>query len=417
MPSMSIADLDRRLSPNISAIIKLAGSQAGNLGFKLYLVGGTVRDLMLDSPNLDIDLAVIGDALVLAKSLAEKTGGRLTTHGRFGTARLHYPGFILDLATARAETYPHAGALPVVRPAGIEEDLFRRDFTINAMAISLNSDSYGILIDPYGGKSDLDRGIIRTLHSKSFNDDATRIWRAIRYEQRLDFRIERTTLHQLRCNLGMLFTISADRLRHEFERVLDEKAPEKVFRRAWRLGILEKLHPSLKADRWLSARFRLARNTAAPPLLHIFYISLLAYRMQPQECEEFLSRLNFSSNVTRTVRDTVLLRQLSGELIKPGLKPGRIYELLNEYSDTAITVGAIATTSYVERRRLRLYLDRLRHVRVSLTGSDLLTLGVPPGPPVGATLRKLLKAKLDGKIKSRKDEEACVRRLLTMTDL
>ncbi|MEW6143259.1 MAG: CCA tRNA nucleotidyltransferase [Chloroflexota bacterium] len=410
MPFTRINDFDRRLSPSLSAIVRLAGARAQQLGFRLYLVGGIVRDLLLGRSNLDIDLTVEGDALALAQSLAHNTDARLTSHRHFGTARLKYPGFILDMAMARKEMYPHPGALPTVRSGGIKEDLFRRDFTVNAMAVSLNPDSYGALIDPYGGKSDLEAGAIRVLHPGSFIDDATRIWRAIRYEQRLGFHIERTTLRQLRRSLAMLDTISADRLRREFERALDEETPDKVLRRAWRLGVLQKLHPSLRADRWLSTKYRLARNTAVPPLLRTIYTALLVSRLNPGECEAFLSRLNFPSHTARIVRDTVRLRQLSIELRAPRLKPSRIYKLVNDYDGVAVNIAALATNSSTERNRLRLYLDRLRHIQVSLGGRDLQMLGVPAGPPVGLVLRKLLTARLDGKLKSRKDEEDFVRR-------
>lgn len=407
-----IKNLNRWLPPRLLAVVEMAGIHAQQFGFALYLVGGTVRDIMLGRANLDIDLVVEGDVLALAQSLADSTHARLTSHGRFGTAKLNYQDFTLDLAMARGETYPRPGALPKVRPGRIEQDLFRRDFTINAMAISLNPGSYGTLLDPYGGKSDLKIGIIRTLHPDSFIDDATRIWRAVRYEQRLGFHIEPTTLHHLRRSLAMLDTISADRLRHEIERAFSEEIPEKVLQRAWRLGILQHLHPSLKADRWLTKKYRQARQTTETPFLKTVYLALLAYRLDPKECESFLSRLNFPSHTARVIRDTVHLRQLSRELSVPGLKPSHIYKLVNNYEITAVNIATLATNSTTERNQLRLYLNRLRHARVSLSGHDLQTMGVPAGYLLGVIIRELLSAKMDGKLKNRKSEEAYVRRRL-----
>ncbi len=405
-------ETQRLLPPYLSSIISLAAVQAQQLGFRLYLVGGVVRDLMLGRPTIDIDLVVDGDALALAQRLANTSHARLTSHARFSTARLSYPAFTLDLAMARKETYQRPGALPAVRPGSIEEDLFRRDFTINAMAISLNPGSDGKLIDPYGGKPDLEAGVIRILHPDSFSDDATRIWRAIRYEQRLDFRMERTTLHCLRRSLGMIDTISADRLRHEIDRVLKEELPEKTLQRAWRLGVLQKLHPSLKADRWLTAKYRLARQTFNTNILKTVYLALLACRLDPEECDAFLSRLNFASSVARVLRDTVQLYQRCPNIPAKGLKPSRIHELVSSYDVTAVNAMTLATGSATMRKRLRLYLDRLRRVRVSLSGRDLQALGVPAGPPVGIMLHQLLAARLDGKLKSRRDEENYVRRRL-----
>jgi tRNA nucleotidyltransferase (CCA-adding enzyme) len=405
-------ETERLLPPQLSSIISLAAAQAQQLGFRLYLVGGVVRDLMLGRPTMDIDLVVDGDALALAQRLANTSHARLTSHARFSTARLSYPAFTLDLAMARKETYRCPGALPEVRPGSIEEDLFRRDFTINAMAISLNPDSRGKLIDPYGGKPDLEAGVIRILHPDSFTDDATRIWRAIRYEQRLNFRIERTTLRCLRRSLGMLDTISADRLRHEIDRVLKEELPEKILQRAWRLGVLQRLHPSLKADRWLTAKYRLARRAINTNILKTVYLALLACRLDPEECEVFLSRLNFASSVARVLRETVQLYQRCPNISAKGLKPGHVYELVSGYDVTAVNAMTLAASSATVRKRLRLYLDRLRRIRVSLSGRDLRALGVPAGPPVGIMLHELLAARLDGKLKSRRDEENYVRRRL-----
>ncbi|MCX8126670.1 MAG: CCA tRNA nucleotidyltransferase, partial [Dehalococcoidia bacterium] len=378
----------------------MAADRAGQLGLRIYLVGGFVRDILLNRTNLDIDLTVEGNALALAQDLAKATNAGITVHGRFGTARLKYPDFVLDLAMARKETYPHPGSLPVVQSGSIEEDLFRRDFTINAMAISLNPGSYGALVDPYGGRSDLEAGIIRILHSKSFIDDATRIWRAIRYEQRLCFRIEPTTLYHLRNSLAMLDTISADRLRHEFDRVLEEETPEKILQRAWSLGVLQHLHPSLKADRWLSAKYRVARKSTGYPMLRTFYTALLAYRLDAEECDTFITRLNFPSRTARVIRDTVQLRMLSQELRMPSVSPGRVYELVNGHETTAILVAALATDSVAERRRLKNYLRCSLQTRLALNGRDLQALGVPAGQLIGRALRELLKAKLDGRVRS-----------------
>ena len=179
-------------------------------------------------PIFDLDLVVEGDAIGLAKEFAEKVGGKLTVHTMFNTAKIALDKWTIDIAMARTETYAKPGALPVVKPGTLKTDLFRRDFTVNAMAICLSPDNYGELIDLYGGLNDLKNKIIRVLHEKSFIDDATRIWRAIRYEQRLGFQIEPETLKLLKRDVPMLKTVGGYRLRHELELVLKEKEPEKA---------------------------------------------------------------------------------------------------------------------------------------------------------------------------------------------
>jgi len=240
--------IKKHLPAELVAFVQKAGEIASSHGQELHLVGGMVRDLLLGQTNLDLDLVVEGNTIELAPHLVEINQGKITTHPRFNTAKLQWNKWSIDLATARSETYAKPGALPTVKPSSISNDLFRRDFTINAMAIYLNPSRYGELLDPYGGKDDLKHKLIRVLHEKSFADDATRIWRGLRYEQRLNFQLERTTLQLLKRDISMLDTISADRIRYEIECILRERYPEKVFRRADELKVLPKLHPALKGN-------------------------------------------------------------------------------------------------------------------------------------------------------------------------
>jgi len=254
------SQLGKYLLPPVLALVKIAGREASELGQELYLVGGVVRDLFLGRANFDFDLVVEGEAIKLARKMTKDSQAKLTVHSRFGTAKLNYPGFSLDLATARSETYSKPGALPTVKPGSLKDDLIRRDFSINAMALHLNPQRFGELIDLHHGKDDLERRLIRILHPKSFIDDATRILRAIRYEQRLSFKLESETEKLLRHDVAMLDTISGDRVRHELELILKEDEPERAIRRAEELGALSQLHPSLKGNCWLSEMFTKARQ-------------------------------------------------------------------------------------------------------------------------------------------------------------
>ena len=295
--------MERSLPPEAVVFIKQAVTLAGSKNLPLYLVGGIVRDLLLGqtNSNLDLDLVVEGDAVGLAGEFAEKTGGKLSAHLMFNTAKIVLGKWTIDIAMARTETYAKPGALPVVTPGTIKTDLFRRDFTVNAIAICLNPDKYGELIDLNGGMKDLNSKFIRILHENSFIDDATRIWRAIRYEQRLGFQIEPETLKLLKRDVPQLKTIGGYRLRRELELVLKEKEPEKALARADKLGVLKELHPSLKVDDWLVSKFRAARRShqANPD----FYLGLLTCRLTDDEITQITKYLRFSKEQVRIIQE------------------------------------------------------------------------------------------------------------------
>lgn len=395
------------------SFLRAAGETAANQGQNLYLVGGVVRDLLLGHANFDLDLVVEGDAINLAQQLIQLKPGKVTTHPRFGTAKLQWSKWSADLATARSETYPEPGALPVVKPGAIDSDLFRRDFTINAMAIYLTPTRYGELIDLYGGRSDLEHGLIRILHKKSFADDATRIWRGLRYEQRFNFQLEANTLKLLKRNIPMLDTISGDRIRYELECVLKEEFPERILRRAEELGVLAKLHPSLRGDGWLAGRFSQARqlSSPAPPPVEL-YLTLLAHPLTSEAREQLISYLRLPKAKAQALRDAGSLKDKLESLADPKLSPSRIYSLLHGYSAVAIMANELACNSLTVRRHLHLFLDRLRYVKPILTGDDLQKMGVAPGPHLKEILNLLHEARLDGKVTTRQDEEKLVERWL-----
>ena len=295
--------IEQSLPFELVALVTEVIAIAGNRKQPLYLVGGIVRDLFLGQINdvYDLDLVVEGDAVGLAGEFAEKVGGKLTDHLMFNTAKIELANCTIDIAMARTETYARPGALPVVTSGTLKTDLFRRDFTINAMAVSLSPDNYGELIDLYGGRQDLKTKKIRILHDRSFTDDATRIWRAIRYEQRLGFEIEPETLSLLKRDLPLMKTVGGYRLRHELELVLKEKEPEKCLLRADELGVLKELHPSLKADDWLAIQFQKARQSgkANPD----YYLGLLAYRLRDDDLRQITKYLRFSTKQVEAINE------------------------------------------------------------------------------------------------------------------
>jgi tRNA nucleotidyltransferase (CCA-adding enzyme) len=402
--------IEKQLPPELVNFMWVAGEMANSLGEKLYLVGGVVRDLLMEQPNFDLDLVVEGSAIELAQQLKGINKGKITTHPHFNTAKLQWQDWNIDLATARSETYEKPGALPAVTPSSIEKDLSRRDFSINAMAIRLNPGYYGKLVDPHGGRDDLQSKRVRILHDKSFTDDATRIWRALRYEQRLGFHLERSTQSLLQRDTAMLKTISADRIRYEIECIFNEKYPEKVINRAYELGVLASLQPSLKGDGALKEKFERARQECSPEAPSFdLYLALLAYPLTTDETEQLISRLNLPKLSAKTLRDTIAVKGKMRSLSTPGVSPSAIYNLLRDFSPSALEANSLATQSAVAGQAIHLFLNKLKDVQVLLTGDDLIQMGIPPGPQIKEILDLLHQAKLNGKITTRNDEEEVVR--------
>jgi tRNA nucleotidyltransferase (CCA-adding enzyme) len=397
--------IEQYLPRQILELVRDISGQAALQGQRIYLVGGMVRDLLLGYPNIDLDLVVEGNAVKLAQQVAETSQVKLLAHHRFGTAKLRYENFTLDLATARKETYAKPGALPAVTPGTLKDDLIRRDFSINAMAISVAANDYGELVDPYQGKSDLERRLIRILHTESFSDDAIRILRAVRYEQRLCFELEARTDELLKRYIPMLDTISGDRIRHELELIFHEKQPEFVINRLAELGVLPRISPFLKGDGWIVEKFDKARRLKKPTQVTSLYFCLLIYSFSETGIEQFLARLNIPAKLSRAISDTLRLKTRLPLLDKSSLKLSEIYYLLREYEPLAIQANAIASDSSIVHRHLQLYLTKLRYVRTSLDGEELKRLGISAGPEMGKILQILYKAKLDGEVRTRADEK------------
>ena len=399
------SQIERYLPGDILELLQDIAGEAGRSGQGIYLVGGIVRDLLRGYPNFDLDLVTEGDAPELAARIARITGAKLVVHPRFGTAKIKSGKFGIDIATARSETYARPGALPAVMPGSIEKDLFRRDFSINAMAISLAAKGYGELLDPYHGKDDLDRRLIRILHPASFSDDATRILRAVRYEQRLGFELETETSRRLKQAIPLLDTISGDRIRHELELIFREEEPERALRRLGELGALQRLSPSLKGNDWLADKLAIARRSSKSGELPALYFCLLVYPLDEKEVSQFVKRLNMPARLTKTVEDTIRLKLCLPRLDKPRLKPSLVYQFLHEYHPLAVKANAIAGDNAATRQYLELFLSRLRYIKPRLNGEELQRLGIPEGAELGRILRILHQARLDGEVSTRDDEE------------
>jgi tRNA nucleotidyltransferase (CCA-adding enzyme) len=401
--------LEQTLPPQMVEFLKQAGEKAARRNEQAYIVGGVVRDMLLGIDNFDIDLTVEGDAITLARELLENEPGKITVHKQFNTATIEFDDWSVDFATARSETYDQPGALPKITPASLEEDLKRRDFTVNALAIGLSGKNYGKLYDPCNGNSDLQTRKIRILHDGSFIDDSTRIWRGLRYEQRLGFRLEPHTIELLKRDIPMLDTVSGERLSYEIECILKEKCPERVFSRAYRLGVLGSLNPFIEFASRKEEWFARAREMSYPNTpASVLYWMLLTYELDIANREKLISRLHLPKQIAQSLRDCHAIEERLEMLAAPKIKNSEIYRLLHGYSPSAIIANIIAAGKDESRAALKLYIEKLKNVKSTINGSDLLNMGIEQGPQLKRILDAVLDARLNGEVVTREDEIAVI---------
>lgn len=407
--------LEKSLDAERLTLLQLVREEATQRGLPLYIVGGAVRDLVLGRPLNDFDLTVEGDAIALARALASKQGGGVTAHLKFGTAKWFLPPHLktghdtLDLISARSETYKHPAALPTVKLGSIEDDLRRRDFTINAMAIQLDGDHYGELRDELDGMEDLQNKIIRVIHPGSFMDDPTRLYRAVRYEIRHGFRLAENTVALIPEARPFIEKLSPQRIRHELDLILDEKNAVSMLARLDELDLLAPIHPAL-------ANFKqsnLASVKSDDPALQNRNSRWLLWLMHltDQEIEFLNERLHFRAGLLKILRSAAVLESNLTALI--GLKPSQVVELLEGYSIKALEVVSIAGQDEEIKGTLTRYLSEWWHVKPKTSGHDLKQRGIPPGPKYNEILRRLRAAWLDGEIKTEGEEKKMLDEMLS----
>jgi len=410
--------IDERLPPEVCDALRAVGEVADEAGFSAYLVGGIVRDLFLRVANLDVDIVVEGDGITFAGLLVKKVGGRMKTHLKFGTAVIVLPnGLKLDIATARLEYYESPAALPTVELSSIKKDLYRRDFTINTLAVRLNRKRYGELIDFFGGLRDVKEKTIRVLHSLSFVEDPTRVLRAIRFEQRFAFRLSKHTQNLIKTavNMKLFHKLTGERIYTELVLMFSEAEPFKVLKRMKDFDLLKFLHPDLKStpetDRLFDSIaetltwFRLLYLDIRIEKWFVYFLGLLD-RLKDTAVEETLERLAVPSRIRERVQHA--RERYRGVLYvfykETDLPPSRVYDLLAPLDVEAILVVMAKARQDVAKKYISLYLTHLRNVKVMLTGDDLKALGIPPGPLYRKLLTELLDAKLDGLVRNREEE-------------
>jgi tRNA nucleotidyltransferase (CCA-adding enzyme) len=361
-----------------------------------YLVGGAVRDLLLGGPSVDLDVAVEGDALATAEEVARRLQGTVRAHERFGTATVSTGDLTVDLASTRSETYERPGALPDVAPAGLAEDLGRRDFTINAMAVALTGPDAGELTDPHGGAADLEAGTVRVLHDASFVDDPTRLLRAVRYETRLGFALDPETERLAREGAGGLAEVSGARVRDELLDLLAEEEAPAAVDRLHELGIAPALHPALRAQGELVAAAQLgSAETGADRVL-----SGLA-ALASGGAGDLVERLGLGAGERdRTLRAAERGPGLAEELAG-SRRPSELHALLDPEPPEAL---ALALAFGAPAEPVLEFVAGLRHARLDIGGEDLKAEGVAESPAIGAALAETLRRKLDGEISTREEQ-------------
>lgn len=428
--------LKESLVPSQLDLIHCVAEEATVLGIPLYIVGGFVRDLLLNRANFDLDLVVEGDAPTLARILEEKYGGKVTVHSRFGTAKWYLQGSkignwkpskkiehrdpapnFLDLASSRSEIYKHPASLPTVKMGRIEDDLRRRDFTINTLALRVDGPLFGELRDDFSGAVDVQKGIVRVLHERSFLDDPTRMFRSARYEQRLGFKIDAGTIALIPEARSLIGKLSAQRIRHELDLILDEPKSAAILGRLAELDLLTPIHAALPWDESINKRFQTAQLTEIPsPVRHdtvevkndnrLTGWLLWLLGLTEKQIQSLNKRLHFTALYLETLLAASRLFVTLGKLME--WKPSKCVEYLDEMPYTAIQAVYLATPDGSLKLPLGKYIKEWRHVRPKTTGSDLKRLGLRPGPDYHTILRELRNAWLDREIQ---DEQGEKRRL------
>ncbi len=411
VPRNLSALVDERLPPAVAGLIRRIAGIAAEAGISAFLVGGFVRDLILGVPNLDLDVVVEGDGIAFAGLLARELGGRVRSHSRFETAVVILPdGFKIDVATSRMEYYERPGALPAVEHGPIRMDLSRRDFTINAMAARLSGGEFGRLIDPGGGQRDLADGIVRVLHGLSFVEDPTRLYRAVRFEQRLDFTMSEETLRLVRAAVAsnQVDTIVGPRLLGELEEILKEPRPEAALRRLGELDLLRAVHPSLswtRIDPGLHARLReeerARRDGGKPPIAWwILHLAALVRTFSLEEIESLRSRLGMPEPLGALLVGVWMGHRRLLSLAVDTLRPSEVRrELLAQTPEALVFAAALAPDSPLAAG-VREFLSAA-HPPPLLTGADLTALGYQPGPSFKTILTELEDARVNGHVSDR----------------
>ncbi|MEJ2101344.1 MAG: CBS domain-containing protein [Desulfobacterales bacterium] len=410
--------LQERLSARLFNKLKTIGEVADGLGYGAYVVGGFVRDLILYRLDEDVDIVIEGDGIAFAKKYAKLEGARIHTHEKFGTAVIIFKdGYKIDVASARLEYYKFPAALPTIEMSSIKLDLYRRDFTINTLAIQLNSEKFGMLIDFFMAHKDIKEKIIRVLHNLSFVEDPTRVFRAIRFEQRYGFTIGKLTtgLIENAVNMNFFRGLAGRRVLTELKQILEEENPVPAIIRLNDFDLLKFIHPSIQFDKQLISILNSVKRVLAwhdllfldeSYMKWVVYFLVLIHTCNLQRSQEICNRFELAPRYRKIFCEERFAAEkcvldLTRNLPLPN---SRLYRKLIEFRTELILYMMAVTKQEKVKKAISHYFTNLRSVGVSIKGRDLQKMGIEPGPVYRQILQAALDAKLNGKLKTRKDE-------------
>lgn len=416
--------LEQRLDTRLMEMLLAIGKAGEEMELSLYVVGGFVRDLLLNRGGDDIDVVVEGDGIAFAKYFAGKMDCRVNTHKKFGTAVIIFPdGFKVDVASARLEYYTMPAALPIVEQSSIKLDLARRDFTINTLALSLNPDNFGTLIDYFGANRDLKDKVIRIIHNLSFIEDPTRIFRAIKFSNRFGFKIGKVTANLIHnaIKIDCFKNLSGLRVLSELKQIFTEENPIPAIRTLESYGLEKVIHKNLKITPNTYTLFESVNKTLtwhdllyvdeAYPRWSVYFMALL------NRCTFVVSQ-GVCRNLMMSVNETALLlekrykaenRLALIENIFPVSRQDLYWALINFKTEFILYMMALTKNEEVRKAISNFYTD-YRHVKPLIMGRDLIAIGIKPGPVFSKVLNEVLNEKLDGKLQSRAEEIAFTRK-------
>ncbi len=415
--------MKERLPEHIIQLLIHIGKVAEELEYTAYVVGGFVRDLFLYRHNEDIDIVIEGNGIEFAKEFAGRVGARINAYAKFGTAVVIFPdGFKIDVASARMEYYKFPAALPTVEMSSIKLDLFRRDFTINTLAIFLNPPKFGKLIDFFGGQRDIKEKAIRILHNLSFVEDPTRVFRAIKFEQRFGFTIGKLTSGLIGNAVRMDFfkRLSGRRVFSELCQILKEDTPLPALSRLNEFGLLQVIDPSIEFNQNLTDRFNAARKaiswfdllyTEDTCLRWAVYFLILIRHSDEETASRICRRFELGPKYEKIfTRDRLAAEALIGRWHRslPGAN-SELYHLLSGFDIELILYMMAITDHETIKKMISHYVTELRGITLSVGGKDIKALGIPPSPVYGKILKAIHEAKLNGHVHTRDEELTLLR--------
>ncbi len=410
--------LAQRLDVETRNILTSMGETGDELGLNVYVVGGFVRDLLLNRNVCDIDIVVEGDGIWFARKHAAKAGCRINAYKKFGTAVIIFPtGYKVDIASARLEYYKTPAALPTVEMSSIKLDLFRRDFTINTLAVCLNQDNYGMIIDFFGGARDLKDKTIRTIHSLSFVEDPTRVFRAIKFANRFEFKIGKVTANLIKnaVKIDSFKNLSGLRVLSELKQIFEEENPIPAIRNMQDYGLEKVLHPELSLDQETYSLLEEVYKTLSwhdllyiddnYPRWSVYFMSIIkkcTYKVSEEVCH----RLQLPLKEKKIVLHNRLKAQETLATIENALplKNSTLYSKLAGFNTELILFMMASAVKEETKKAISLFFTRLRYTTVSIGGKDLIDMGLRPGPVFRDIFLYILAGRLDGKIETKAEE-------------